>query len=88
MNKYLTDIISISNNVIIGQVDNELIGNHGFNLGSCIKFEKRHIYQIYDDDTVILQYMLANKGNKIPEDIQKRFEQIMNQHKLQKHSVP
>lgn len=45
--RFWTEVTKIDGDKITANVDNQLLGDYGYNLGDSIEFEKRHIYSIY-----------------------------------------
>lgn len=45
--RFWTHVIKVDGDKITAEVDNNLIGEYGYNLGDPIEFEKRHVYSIW-----------------------------------------
>jgi len=53
--RFWVTITGIVGDLIGGKVDNDLIGTpaHGMRYGDAITFERRHVYQIYQEETAL-----------------------------------
>ena len=45
--RFWATVTKISGDKVTADVDNDLLGDYGYNLGDEIEFEKRHIYSIF-----------------------------------------
>lgn len=46
--RFWVKITEIEDDIISGVIDNNLVEDHGYNLGDEVEFEKRHIYKIME----------------------------------------
>jgi len=45
--RFWTKVTKVSGDKVTAEVDNQLLGEYGYDLGDEIEFEKRHIYSIF-----------------------------------------
>ena len=45
--RFWANVTKVDEEKVSASVDNDLLGDYGYNLGDVIEFEKRHIYSIF-----------------------------------------